>query len=60
MPWYNGLGALLVGIILVVVNSYLPPPLSTLCYIVGIILAIVGLILLVLGLIRGPGPFTRV
>lgn len=60
MPWYNGLGALIVGIILIVVNGFLPVPLSTVCYIIGIILVIVGLIMLVLGLVRGPGPFTRV
>jgi len=60
MPWYNGLGMLIVGIVLWVVSSLFLPPISTLCYVIGVLLVIVGLVLLVLGLVRGPGPFTRV
>jgi hypothetical protein len=52
--------ALIVGIVLVFLNGLLPVPLSTLCFVVGVILAVVGLVFILVGLIRGGGPVTRV
>lgn len=59
MSWTNGLVALVVGIVLVFLNGLLPVPLSTLCFIVGIILAVFGLVMVLVGLTRG-GPTSRV
>jgi hypothetical protein len=51
--WVNPLILLLVGVVLAVLAYLLPAPLSTVGYVVGIILAIVGGVLLVVALIRG-------
>lgn len=59
MSWTNGLVALVVGIVLVFLNGLLPVPLSTLCFIVGIILAVFCLVMVLVGLTRG-GPTSRV
>ncbi|HZE02617.1 MAG TPA: hypothetical protein VE155_12715 [Pseudonocardiaceae bacterium] len=58
MPWINALIMLVIGIVLVALDSLFPYPLSTIAYVVGIILAIVGFIFLIVGLVRGYG--TRV
>jgi hypothetical protein len=60
MSWTNGLVALIVGIVLVFLNGLLPVPLSTLCFVVGVILAVVGLVFILVGLTRGGPPVTRV
>lgn len=55
MDWVRSLILLVVGIALVLLAGLFPYPLSTLAYVVGVIMAIVGFVLLVVGLIRtGP------
>lgn len=51
--WVNPLILLVVGVALTLLAYLLPAPLSTIGYVVGIILAIVGGVLLVVALIRG-------
>lgn len=55
MDWVRALILLIVGIVLIALDGLFPPPLTTIAYVVGVILAIVGFILLVVSLIRtGP------
>jgi hypothetical protein len=51
--WVNPLILLIVGVVLALLSYLLPAPLSTIGYVVGIILAIVGGVLLLVTLTRG-------
>lgn len=46
---------LVIGIALILLAGLFPYPLSTIAYVVGVIMALVGAILLVVGLVRGSG-----
>lgn len=59
MPWINALIMIVIGVVLIALDTLFPYPLSTIAYVVGILLAVIGLIFLILGLVRG-GPGTRV
>lgn len=55
MDWIRALILLVIGIVLIALDGLFPPPLTTIAYVVGVILAVVGFILLVVSLIRtGP------